>query len=62
MHPKSNSKLDVFCAKNAARILTHAGIEFSVEEPANPHEEIGDKNYADNFLSVSAETLNKLER
>ena len=47
------SQLVLIDALSPLRILTCAGIEFAVEEPANPHDEIGDQDYADNFLSVS---------
>jgi len=46
-----HEKLKFESKEDAIKFCVSQGIEFSVEEPANPHEEIGDKNYADNFLS-----------
>lgn len=46
-----HEKLKFETKEDAIKFCIAQGIEFSVEEPANPHEEIGDMDYADNFLS-----------
>merc|ERR1719174_3547395 len=46
-----HEKLKFENKEDAINFCVAQGIEFSVEEPANPHEEMGDQDYSHNFLS-----------
>jgi len=46
-----HEKLKFESKEEAIKFCIAQGIEFTVDEPANPHDEIGDQDYADNFLS-----------